>query len=88
MQPFLLATKRVSKSDTPLLHEVIPIIDLLTKSLTTAIESPDIVQPIRVTAVRGYTVINKYYSLTDDSIMYRVAMSTYASDGLYLDGTH
>lgn len=65
----------MSKTNTPLLHEVIPVIDVLTKGLTKAIADDAVAQPVRVAAARGYQVINKYYSLTDESIMYRSAMS-------------
>ena len=72
---FLEATERVSQSNVPLLHEVIPLIDILTSCLTKAIsDENNIVQPVRAAASRGYKLINKYYSLTDESIMYRLAM--------------
>lgn len=79
---FLRATVRVSQTNTPLLHEVIPIIDILTKGLTNTVADEKIIQPVRVAAARGYQVINKYYSLTDESIMYRAAMSTYTTASL------
>ena len=30
---------------------------------------------VRHAALRGYYMVNKYYTLTDDSIVYRIAMS-------------
>lgn len=73
-QPFLLATKRVSKSSRPLIHEVIPIIDVLTETLEDAVADMSLKPSVRVGAARGLAVMNKYYSLTDRSIMFRCAM--------------
>ncbi len=55
------------------------MIDVLTKGLTKTIADATVAQPVRVAAARGYQVVNKYYSLTDDSIMYRAAMSKFES---------
>lgn len=73
-QMFLHATERVSQSDVPLLHEVIPIIDILTAKLVDTISDFKLPTQIRFAAALGYEVINKYYSATDESIMYRCAM--------------
>lgn len=62
----------------PLLHEVIPIIDVLTGKLASTIVNEDGLQRIvRIAAMRGLDVINKYYSKTDNSIMYRMALRTF-----------
>ncbi len=61
----------------PLLHQVIPVIDMLTGALEDVIESKQTAAMVRVAAARGLEVLNKYYSKTDDSVMYRVAMSEY-----------
>lgn len=73
-QNFLECTKRVSQSDTPLLHEVIPYIDKLTTLLENTIADKSVLAVVRVAAARGLSVMNKYYSCTDESIMYRCAM--------------
>ncbi|THH18573.1 hypothetical protein EUX98_g8934, partial [Antrodiella citrinella] len=71
---FLLATKRISESDTPLLHNVIPIIDVLTERLQATINNITLTPSVRLAAKRGLKVLNKYYSVTDESVMYRIAM--------------
>lgn len=76
LQMFTDATKRISASNVPLLHEVIPLINILTTQLEDCVASPALHSVVRVTAARGLHVLNKYYSRTDDSIMYRIAMST------------
>lgn len=68
----------MSQSDVPLLHEVIPYIDKLTTLLENVIASTSASQVVRVAAARGLSVLNKYYSRTDESIMYRCAMRTLA----------
>lgn len=67
----------MSKSRVPLLHEVIPLIDAITAELDKYIENNDnVYHPlVSAAAARGLAVLNKYYSKTDDSILYRGAMS-------------
>jgi hypothetical protein len=76
-QPFLDATLRLSKNKIPLLHEVIPIIDILTDRLEDVSSDAKYLPSVRAGAAKGLAVLNKYYSKTDESVMYRCAMSTY-----------
>ncbi|TDL13239.1 hypothetical protein BD410DRAFT_735585, partial [Rickenella mellea] len=71
---FLEATNRISKSAVPLVHEVIPLIDKLTDTLAAAVIDESLHTAIRAAMARGVEVLNRYYSKTDDSIMYRCAM--------------
>ena len=66
----------MSQKRIPLLHEVIPIIDILTEKLEAAVEDDKIQLVIKAGAERGLAILHKYYSKTDESIMYRIAMST------------
>lgn len=75
LQDFLYTTTRISQSNTPLLHEVIPLIDSLTGAMEDVVDSMTASDIIRLAAARGRQVLNKYYSKTDESIMYRLAMS-------------
>jgi hypothetical protein len=75
-QIFLFATKEISKSSTPLIHEVIPIFDVITSALDEFIDNIELEPIVRHAALRGMLMLNKYYALTDDSIVYRIAMST------------
>ena len=54
---------------------VTKIIDILTKQLNKSITDTSLDISIRAAMARGRAILNKYYSLTDDSIMYRMAMS-------------
>ena len=74
-QPFLLTTLRISKSLIPLIHEVIPLMDALTHTLDDKIKDRSAHITIRAAAARGRALIDKYYSKTDESIMYRLGMS-------------
>jgi hypothetical protein len=65
----------MSQSKVPLLHEVIPIIDAITRTLEKATSDHDLYPAVRASAAKGLSILNKYYSKTDDSIMYRCAMS-------------
>ena len=72
---FLQATDRVSRSNIPLVHEVIPVIDIITGKLLEAMTNDDLPAQVRYGAALGYRLLNKYYSVTDESIMYRLGMS-------------
>lgn len=75
-QVFLVATHKISQSRIPLIHEVIPIFDVLTGALDEFIDNIALPNVVRAAALRGLTMMNKYYELTDDSIVFRIAMST------------
>jgi len=64
----------MSQSRTPLLHEVIPLFDIITGHLDKFADNTDNFPAVRAAARRGRAMMNKYYGLTDDSIMYRIAM--------------
>jgi hypothetical protein len=72
---FHLATKKISHSRIPLIHEVIPIFDALTTALDEFLDNEELLPAVRAAALRGITMMNKYYALTDDSVVYRVTMS-------------
>jgi len=58
----------------PLLHHVIPLFDIITRKLDQFVDDGKLHPAIRTAAARGRTMMNKYYGLSDDSVMYRVAM--------------
>jgi hypothetical protein len=74
LEVFLEATKKISQRSIPLLHDVVPIFDILTRVLDDYIDDQEKHPAIRATAHRGHAMLNKYYGLTDKSIMYRIAM--------------
>lgn len=75
MQVIMYATKKVSQSSTPLIHDIIPIIDSLTAYFDKVIDDRSLHPAVRHTAMRGLKILNKYYGRTDESIAYRIAMS-------------
>lgn len=75
-QVFLEATLKISHSRIPLIHDVIPIFDILTNVLDEFIDNENNLSAVRAAALRGSAMMNKYYALTDDSVVYRIAMST------------
>ena len=72
----MYATTQMSASTRPLVHQVIPYIDILTNHLDEVLSQDDLHPTIRAAAKRGMVVINRYYSRTDESIVYRIAMCT------------
>jgi len=74
-QVFLFTTNQISTNKIPLIHQVIPIFDIIMTTLEDNIENDTLPLIVRHAALRGYYMLNKYYSLTNDSIVYRIAMS-------------
>jgi hypothetical protein len=101
----VLVTKRFEEKNTPRLHEVIPVFDILDDELTIFINNGQVrrgsekpvkerktVDPltgeeefpsyhpiVRFMASRALAPLDKYYSLTDESIFYRAAIRTLTS---------
>ncbi|RDX39814.1 hypothetical protein OH76DRAFT_1367189, partial [Lentinus brumalis] len=74
LSPFLYATTRMSKNTRALVHEVIPNMDVLTAHLDDFDSDITLHPSVRAAAQRGRIILNKYYSRTDESIVYRIAM--------------
>lgn len=63
-------------SDTPCAAAVIPAMDKMHTELTSAIENFDYSPALKSALSLGKTVLDKYYSLSDDSEVYRIAMGS------------
>jgi hypothetical protein len=81
---FLFATTEISTNKIPLIHQVIPYFDMITTALEDAIDNSTIPSAVHHAALRGYFMLNKYCSLTDDSIIYRIAMSIFSRTFRYI----
>lgn len=66
----------MSQSRCPLVADAIPLIDLLNDQLKLLVGDNDKPMIICASAAKARAVLNKYYSKTDDSRMYRLCMST------------
>ena len=64
----------MSQSKTPLVHEVVPIFDIITRAHDEHPDDTMLPAAVHMTAARWRTMLNKYYGLTDDSIVYQIAM--------------
>ena len=84
LQHFLSAMLRLSKKRVPLLYEVIPVIDILNEKLEDVAENTSLLPSVRAGAMKGLAILNKYYLKTDESIMYRIAMSKLPFDSSFL----
>ena len=69
--------KEISKSKIPLIHQVIPIFDIITTALEDNISNTSLPLVVRHATLRGMLMLNKYYAQTDDSVVYRVAISLF-----------
>ncbi|KAF8584156.1 hypothetical protein K439DRAFT_1346748, partial [Ramaria rubella] len=67
-------TKHISRSNVPMLHKVILLIDNISHALNSLITNVDLHLSICHAAFRGRTVLNKYYSKTDQSELYRLSL--------------
>ncbi|OJT02035.1 hypothetical protein TRAPUB_7505, partial [Trametes pubescens] len=72
--PFLFTTKQMSVSDRALVQDVIPYMDILTHHLNSFKSDVTLAPAVRAAAQRGRSMLDKYYTLTDDTMIYRVAM--------------
>ncbi|EEB91041.1 hypothetical protein MPER_10671, partial [Moniliophthora perniciosa FA553] len=70
-------TEAVSKERHPLLHQVIPYIDALNTMLEKHLSNRKLLPCVRATIARALAVLDKYYSKTDESIMWKTAMCKY-----------
>jgi hypothetical protein len=75
LQLFLFVTKEVSKSAIPQIHQVIPLMDGLFDALDDFASDSNKLPAVRMAAKRGVTVLQKYYGRSDESKMFRIAMS-------------
>lgn len=66
------------QSCTPLFHKVILLFDIITSHLDKFIDNTENLPTVQAAAQQGHTMMNKYYGLTDDSIMYHIAMCEYS----------
>ena len=67
-------TKCISSHSTPLLHHMIPLFDIITHKLDGFVDNESLHPCVHHAAACGCAMLNKYYRLSDDSIMYQIAM--------------
>jgi hypothetical protein len=68
-------TSLFSKADVPLIYEVIPMLEFLEHALDDVYNAKDEPPVIRIAAQAALQVVGKYYALTDDNEVYRIAIS-------------
>ena len=73
-QRFLFVMTEVSKSHVPCIHHVIPYMDSLFDALNDYASDEMLFPSFHLVAIRGQTVLQKYYGKTDQSILYLVTM--------------
>jgi len=66
--------KHISSHSTPLLHHMIPLFDIITRKLNGFVDNERLHLCVRHATARSHAMLNKYYGLSDESRMYRIAM--------------
>jgi hypothetical protein len=69
--------KVISESDIPLIHKVIPVFDVITTALDKFIDNFDPSPVVRHAALHGMLILNKYYALTDNSMLLQMILCSY-----------
>jgi hypothetical protein len=64
----------MQSSNVPLISSVVPRIDDLVRVIDDFKDNPDNHPAVRSAAIRGLTILNKYYQKTDETLVYRIAM--------------
>ncbi|THU79621.1 hypothetical protein K435DRAFT_666757, partial [Dendrothele bispora CBS 962.96] len=75
LKPFIDFTNEMSDSQQPLIHEVIPLMDQIYLQLEDLEDDLHLLPTVRMGIKAGLKILDKYYARTDDSLMYRAAMS-------------
>ncbi|KAI6009210.1 hypothetical protein EDC04DRAFT_2499307, partial [Pisolithus marmoratus] len=75
LELFEALTLRFSRADMPLVYEVIPMLEHLEHMMTRVHDAPRELPVVRIAAKAALLMIGKYYALTDDSEVYRIAIA-------------
>lgn len=73
-QIFEDVTRLFSQAEVPLVHQVIPMLEKLEHQLQFTLDHAEAPNVIRIAAQAGLMMVGKYYALTDDNEVYRIAM--------------
>ncbi|THU88874.1 hypothetical protein K435DRAFT_570518, partial [Dendrothele bispora CBS 962.96] len=70
LNPFIWFTKEMEGNQRPLIHEVIPLMDMINRKLEAVVDNDFQDNLLRIAAKKGLMVLDKYYAKTDDSLIY------------------
>jgi hypothetical protein len=73
-QTFISATEAIQTAEASLVYHIIPMIDKFNEILTTMIVNTELHLALRHAAKMASMMLDKYYTLTDESEVYRTAM--------------
>jgi hypothetical protein len=74
VQAFHDVSLEMQSAGVPLISSVIPRIDDLVRVIDDFKDKSDNHPAVRSAAIRGLTILNKYYQKSDESFVYRIAM--------------
>ena len=86
LQAFHDISIKMQEAGVPLISSVIPCIDQLVDAIDRFKDNIDNHAVVRSAAIRGLTILNKYYQKSDESYVYRIAMGW--SHPTSLSGVH
>ncbi|THU90063.1 hypothetical protein K435DRAFT_618061, partial [Dendrothele bispora CBS 962.96] len=70
LKPFIWFTEEFQNNKRPLIHEVLPLMDTISHQLDDFKDNLDEHDLVRAAVERGIKILDKYYSKTDDSVVY------------------
>ncbi|KAJ7841983.1 hypothetical protein B0H13DRAFT_1648942 [Mycena leptocephala] len=73
-------TRLFSRAEVPFVYEVIPMLENLEDQLTNIRNDASLPDVIRIAAIAALIVVGKYYALTDDTEVYRIAITVMCPD--------
>ncbi|GAA6035396.1 hypothetical protein JCM8097_008855 [Rhodosporidiobolus ruineniae] len=86
LKPLYEFTQRFSKAGSPYIAEGIPVLDDFSNRLDRLLYNPDIPAVIHNALVFGWRMCQRYYSLSDEGIWYRMSIILHPSYGVeYLE---
>ncbi|THU94596.1 hypothetical protein K435DRAFT_668172, partial [Dendrothele bispora CBS 962.96] len=77
LRPFISFTQRMSGTKRPLIYQVIPLMDKINTMLEDFFDDTTKEDSIHFAIKAGVKILDKYYASTDDSLIYRAAMSMF-----------
>lgn len=82
-QIFLEVSDLFSQAEVPLIYKVIPMLEDMEHALENVRNDASLPDVIRVAAHAALLTIGKYYALTDDCEVYRIAMGMFSHASIF-----
>lgn len=84
LEVFDAPTRLFSKAEVPLIPDVVPMLWEMEQSFVSIRDHTEVTASIRVASQAALLLIDKYFSLTDESELYQIAMGEYLARQCYI----